>query len=83
MCCSAWWWSGLWIGVLLCCWSFEGVNQVLVRLWACLVAAADRMVGLPRAGVGWVSCDRIVFRGVCNVLSDVACCVAGPLHRCP
>jgi len=59
-CCSAWWRSGPWIGVLLCCWSFESVNQVLVRLWARLVAATDRMVGLLRDGVDWTSCDRAV-----------------------
>ena len=57
-CCSAWRRSGPWIGVLLCCWSFESVNQVLVRLWARLVAATDRILGLLREGVGWTSCGR-------------------------
>ena len=45
-CCSAWLRGDLWLGR----WSFESVNQVLVRLWACLVAATDRMVGLLLRG---------------------------------
>jgi hypothetical protein len=57
-CCSAWLWPGLWIGAWLCCWSFEGVNQVLVRLWARLVAATDRMIGGSPCGSCTMSCDR-------------------------
>ena len=47
---------------------FVRVNQVLVRLWACLVAMSDRLVGCGRAiGYVWLACNRGGFRGV-NVL---------------
>ena len=52
-CCSAWLRPGLRIGVWPCCWSFESVNQVLVRLWACPVASTDRMVGGSPCGGCW------------------------------
>jgi len=38
--------------------SFESVNQVLVRLWARLAAATDRMVGGPLSGGLLASCSR-------------------------
>jgi hypothetical protein len=47
---------------------FVKVNQVLVRLWACLVAMSDRLVGCGRVfGWIWLARDRVMFRGV-NVL---------------
>ena len=44
---------------------FVRVNQVLVRLWACLVAMSDRWVGCGRViGCVWLPATGLMFRGV-------------------
>ena len=55
----------------LCRWSFESVNQVLVRLWARPAAATDRMVvRFSLRELRDVLRPGNVFRGAYNVLSE-------------